>query len=678
MVWDGKCSFCKKFAERFEIRSKNSVEFISYQVLSEKYPNAPEYDYQNSVYFLETSGSTSGAEAIFNYFNQIGIRWPKKLYNKFKFFSSSSEFFYRLIANNRRIAGALGRFFFGSNFLKDTFNISGWVFGRLLGLVGLIAFFSIWSQAESLISSKGIIPFSDDLNQVKSYIFKSNLEISKWLIRPSLLWISQADIWLNIVILIGVCSSFLLIAGLIPHISIMLSWISYLSIAVVSEPFLNFQWDALLLETYFLSFFFVPWKLYHDRNSLTNPPILGRWLLWLLVFKLMFESGVVKFTFYGDDGSNTWRDLTALNYHFWTQPIPSWISYYIDKLPLIFDKLALMFTYFCELVIPFFIFFPRKLRRLSGLFLIIFQLLIILSGNYGFFNILTIIICITLFDDQFLKRLHNKKFIRLSNNVEKLVYFQKIKFGFSLALLICFLYTFLVFMGRDFQGNMASNINKNEKRSLFGQKIIDAAQVSRSMNAYGLFRVMTTTRPEIFIELQSQDSSWSNVDFNYKPGVEKKRPKFFFPHMPRLDWQMWFEALYLQRLVNNPFEYATYQRFLTVMVNDDIKYSSLKMSDFINDDSRLILKKLPFNEQRSFINRLNRSINIHLNSSYWFARMLSEIANGKENYFKIDRQNKYVKMRISLKHYSFDHLSSGNENWWKINSKKNMSFTIEL
>ncbi len=678
MVWDGKCSFCKKFAERFEIRSKNSVEFISYQVLSEKYPNAPEYDYQNSVYFLETSGSTSGAEAIFNYFNQIGIRWPKKLYNKFKFFSSSSEFFYRLIANNRRIAGALGRFFFGSNFLKDTFNISGWVFGRLLGLVGLIAFFSIWSQAESLISSKGIIPFSDDLNQVKSYIFKSNLEISKWLIRPSLLWISQADIWLNIVILIGVCSSFLLIAGLIPHISIMLSWISYLSIAVVSEPFLNFQWDALLLETYFLSFFFVPWKLYYDRNSLTNPPILGRWLLWLLVFKLMFESGVVKFTFYGDDGSNTWRDLTALNYHFWTQPIPSWISYYIDKLPLIFDKLALMFTYFCELVIPFFIFFPRKLRRLSGLFLIIFQLLIILSGNYGFFNILTIIICITLFDDQFLKRLHNKKFIRLSNNVEKLVYFQKIKFGFSLALLICFLYTFLVFMGRDFQGNMASNINKNEKRSLFGQKIIDAAQVSRSMNAYGLFRVMTTTRPEIFIELQSQDSSWSNVDFNYKPGVEKKRPKFFFPHMPRLDWQMWFEALYLQRLVNNPFEYATYQRFLTVMVNDDIKYSSLKMSDFINDDSRLILKKLPFNEQRSFINRLNRSINIHLNSSYWFARMLSEIANGKENYFKIDRQNKYVKMRISLKHYSFDHLSSGNENWWKINSKKNMSFTIEL
>ncbi len=678
MVWDGECSFCKKFAERFETRSKKLVEFIPYQLLSEKYSNAPQYDYQNSVYFLENSGSTSGAEAIFNYFKKTGIKWPKILYDKFKFFSSTSEFFYKIIANNRKVAGVLGRFFFGSNFLKDTFSISSWIFGRFLGLVGLIAFLSFWFQTEALISSKGIIPFSDDLNQVKSYIFKSNLEISKWLIRPSLLWISQTDIWLNTVIVIGICSSFLLIAGLIPHIAIMLSWVSYLSIAAVSEPFLNFQWDALLLETYFLSFFLVPWKLYHDRNSLDNPQILGRWLLWLLVFKLMFESGVVKFTFYGDGNSNTWRDLTALNYHFWTQPIPSWISYYIDKLPLFFDKLALIFTYFCELIVPFFIFFPRRLRRFSGVLLIIFQILIILSGNYGFFNILTIIICITLFDDQFFKRFYDTNFLRLSNIVEISGKVRIIKLGFSFALLICFLYTFKVFVGRDFQGNMALSVSKSEYRSSFGQKIIDAAQVSRSMNAYGLFRVMTTTRPEILIELQSKDSSWSKVDFNYKPGSESKRPKFFFPHMPRLDWQMWFEALYLERLVDNPFEYATYQRFLTVMVKNDLTYSNLKMSDFLNDDSIVVLEKLPFIDQRTFINRLNRSINIHLNSSYWFARTLSKMVNDDNNYFNIDRQKKYVNMKVSLKNYSFNHSNPSTKNWWKTNSEKDTSFLIKL
>ena len=678
MVWDGECSFCKKFAERFENRSKNLVEFIPYQSLFERYPNAPERDYQNSVHFLEESGSTSGADAIFSYFNQTGINWPKTLYNKFKFFRYLSEFFYRLIANNRKIAGVVGRFFFGSNFLKDTFSISSWTFGRLLGVVSLIAFLSFWLQAESLISSKGVIPFNENLNQVKSYIVKSNLEISKWLIRPTILWISQTDIWLNIVLFIGTFSSFLLIAGLIPHLAIIISWVSYLSIAVVSEPFLSFQWDALLLETYFLSFFLVPWKLYHDRNSLDNPPILGRWLLWLLAFKLMFESGVVKFTFYGEGNSNTWRDLTALNYHFWTQPIPSWISYYIDKLPLFFDKLALIFTYFCELIVPFFIFFPRRLRRFSGVLLIIFQILIVLSGNYGFFNILTIIICITLFDDQFLKRFYDTNFFRLSNDVEISRKVGRIKLGFSFALLVCFLYTFKVFMGRDFQGNKALSLSGSKDRSSFGQKIIDAAQVSRSMNAYGLFRVMTTTRPEILIELQSKDSSWSNVDFNFKPGSESKRPKFFSPHMPRLDWQMWFEALYLERLVDNPFEYATYQRFLAVMVKNDLTYSNLKMSDFLNDDSRIVLEKLPFNDQRIFINRLNRSINIHINSSYWFARMLSKMVNDDNIYFNIDRQKKYVNMKISLKYYSFNHSNSNPKNWWKINSEKETSFLIKL
>ena len=112
MVWDGECSFCKKFAERFETRSKNLVEFIPYQLLSEKYPNAPAYDYQNSVYFLENSGSTSGAEAIFNFFKKTGIKWPNILYEKFKFFRTTTEFFYRLIANNRKVAGSKGHFLF--------------------------------------------------------------------------------------------------------------------------------------------------------------------------------------------------------------------------------------------------------------------------------------------------------------------------------------------------------------------------------------------------------------------------------------------------------------------------------------------------------------------------------------------------------------------------------------
>ena len=152
----------------------------------------------------------------------------------------------------------------------------------------------------------------------------------------------------------------------------------------------------------------MPWKIYDNRKKIENPSIIGKWLLWLLIIKLMFESGLVKFTFFGQDGSNTWRDLTALNYHFWTQPIPSWISWYIDQLPSIIDKVSLVFTYWCELIVPFMIFFPRRIRRIAFFSLILFQILIILTGNYGFFNLLTIILCITLLDDQLIAHYFDK------------------------------------------------------------------------------------------------------------------------------------------------------------------------------------------------------------------------------------------------------------------------------
>jgi len=118
--------------------------------------------------------------------------------------------------------------------------------------------------------------------------------------------------------------------------------------------------------------------------------------------------------------------------------------------------------------------------------------------------------------------------------------------------------------------------------------------------------------------------------------------------------------------------------FLTVMVKNDLTYSNLKMSDFLNDESRIVLEKLPFNDQRIFINRLNRSINIHINSSYWFARMLSKMVNDDNVYFNIDRQKKYVNMKISLKNYSFNHSNSNPKNWWKINSEKEKSFLIKF
>ena len=65
----------------------------------------------------------------------------------------------------------------------------------------------------------------------------------------------------------------------------------------------------------------------------------------------------------------------------------------------------------------------------------------------------------------------------------------------------------------------------------------------RSLNRYGLFAVMTTSRPEIIVEGSNDGETWLAYEFKYKPGNPKRPPGFVAPHQPRLDWQMWFAAL---------------------------------------------------------------------------------------------------------------------------------------
>ena len=681
MVWDGDCEFCRKFAERFEASSNGIVEFIPYQFLHKKYPKAPKLDYEKSVVFFTSTSATSGAEAIFSFFNVIGKKWPKKLYENFSLVSKVSEFFYSCIAKNRKFFGFFSRMLFGDNFMPDSYKISSWIFGRMLGLVGAAAFLSFWVQADLIIGSNGIIPFFENLTQIESFIIKSDLDTSKWIAKPTLLWFYTSDLWLHIVLLIGFISSLSLAIGLVPHMSILLSWVSYLSIASVSEPFLNFQWDALLLEVYLISIFFVPWRVFDNKDNIESPPTIGRWLLWLLIIKLMLQSGIVKFTFFDVDGSNTWRDLTALEYHFWTQPIPSWLSYYFDSLPAVIDKIALFFTYVCELIIPFFILFPRKMRRTAAISLILFQFLIILSGNYGFFNLLTITLCISLFDDQYLRKFNFVSVVDSKPYLKNYKVFKKIKRGLSFIVLILFVYSFVIFTGKDLRGNRLSSSSQTEKVSGLKQKLLDFSQTSRSINSYGLFRVMTKTRPEFQIELQYEDSLWVPIDFDYKPNHIKNKPAFFFPHMPRVDWQIWFEALYYEKLLSDPFLSSSYQNFLSTMVSKGLKLSNISIDEFLSEKAKKILKTLPPAERNSYLNRLSSSLNSYLGHSYWFAMFLSDLIDKESTVFhnyRIKDNLEIIKMKVSLSLFTFNHDSKNSSNWWVKKDIEKSAFIIEL
>jgi hypothetical protein len=240
---------------------------------------------------------------------------------------------------------------------------------------------------------------------------------------------------------------------------------------------------------------------------------LARWLL----FRLMIASAAVKLT----SGDPHWSHLTALNYHYWTQPIPPPIAYTFAHFPEWFQKVSTLVTFFIEGVVPFFLFGPRRVRLLALGTIVSLQLLILLTGNYGFFNFLTLALCLCWLDDG-----HPETVDRTPNPVAK----------WALRAVA----TTVVVLGLiPFTGALFPQI-RWPASVLNLERFVSPWRVA---NGYGLFAVMTTTRPEITIEGSDDEKSWKAYEFRYKPGDPRRAPPFLGPHMPRLDWQMWFAAL---------------------------------------------------------------------------------------------------------------------------------------
>jgi hypothetical protein len=243
----------------------------------------------------------------------------------------------------------------------------------------------------------------------------------------------------------------------------------------------------------------------------------------------MFMSGVVKLL----SGDPNWRNLSALSYHFLTQPLPTPLAWYASQLPAGMLRFATGCMFAIELVLPLLIFCPRRMRFMAAFGVLLLQSCILVTGNYNWFNLQTLLLCLLLFDDAALRRILPHNLIRLlparpgkaavRGAVPVLVR--------TLALLIVF--SSLVQMDLRFGGNPPSAARKAEQ-------LMEPLQI---VNGYGLFAVMTTERDEIVIEGSDDGVEWREYEFRYKPGDPWRRPLWNIPHQPRLDWQMWFAAL---------------------------------------------------------------------------------------------------------------------------------------
>lgn len=400
-------------------------------------------------------------------------------------------------------------------------------FIRFLGVIYLIAFASMWGQIVGLIGSNGILPAQEYLAAAKEYYGFSNI-----FGLPTIFWFGCWDNMLVGVCGLGIVASLLIISGFFPVIALTVAWGLYLSIVHVGQSFLSFQWDVLLLEVGFLSIFLCPWRRVLNTFS-EQPPQWVMFAFRLLLFKLMFQSGLVKIL----SNDSSWLELSAINYHLFTQPLPNSLSYMAYHQPFFVQEFMVVVLFFVELIVPFSLILHRTTRLWGAGILMLFQTLIALTGNFGFFNLLTIALCFLLIDDKFFRRkIYDKTFAEWGKIPDKLEvkddFIAKVKdIACQVVVGILISLTFLNF------ANMKSNLPEPVEvvMKIFRPYLIN--------NSYGLFAEMTTERSEIIIEGSNDGYEWKAYEFRYKPGNTFRKPAQVAPHQPRLDWQMWFAAL---------------------------------------------------------------------------------------------------------------------------------------
>jgi len=400
---------------------------------------------------------------------------------------------------------------------QASYHFSRWIFIRILAAIYFIAFVSLWSQIIGLVGADGIIPAKDFLTLVQQH-----LSVERYWLLPTVFWFNSSDIALHFVCASGTILSCLVFCGWVTTPSLFLLWLLYLSLAAIGRDFLSFQWDVLLLEAGFLAVFLnVPRLRSRDtRNSSYSREVL--WLLWWLLFRLMFSSGVVKLS----SGDPVWRNLTALTYHYETQPLPTWIGWYAHQLPAWFQSFSAGILFAVELVLPFFIFLPGRWRLTGSSGIIFLQVLIFLTGNYCFFNLLAIALSLLLIEDRFWPARWQKEAAINGKPWPRI-----------LILPLC------VFLGVL---SMLPLIGSFRLQVTWPEPLLQTYRFVRPLylvNGYGLFAVMTKKRQEIILEGSMDGVQWKAYEFNYKPGDPMLRPRFVEPHQPRLDWQMWFAAL---------------------------------------------------------------------------------------------------------------------------------------
>jgi hypothetical protein len=398
------------------------------------------------------------------------------------------------------------------------YQVARFLIERGLAALYLIAFVVAWRQFPALCGERGLEPAARYLEVVRRFLDAPT--IFRW---------GYSDRRLRAVAAIGVLLSLALLLGLPQSASLSVDaglaltmaawfglWVLYQSIVNIGGSFYSFGWETLLLEAGFLAIFL--------GNAAVAPPLLVLFLYRWLAFRVEFGAGLIKLR-----GDRCWRDLTCMDFHHETQPMPNSLSWLFHKLPRRLHRVETIGNFVAQLVLPFGLFLPQPFATIAAALMLGTQLYLVVSGNYAWLNWATIVVMTAAIADPVLQA-----FVPLAT--APAASFAATPAWFTAATVAL---TLLVIV-----------LSWWPVRNLLSPRQAMNASFDpfRLVNTYGAFGSVSRVRDEVVIEGTDADSivpgtTWREYEFKGKPGDVRRLPRQYAPYHLRLDWLMWFLPL---------------------------------------------------------------------------------------------------------------------------------------
>ena len=396
---------------------------------------------------------------------------------------------------------------------------------RLLGVVYLMAFLTLVNQGPGLIGAHGLKPAAGFLDDVAAQLGGRGAGFRAV---PTLFWLGAGDGAIAAAGWVGVVLSLFVVAGYANALMLTVLCALQISVIPVGQDFYGFGWETQLVETGFLCIFLCP--LLDGRPFPRRaPPAITIWLLRWLIMRVMWGAGLIKLR-----GDPCWRDLTCLDFHFETQPIPNPLTPMFHFLPAGAHKVGVLFNYVAELAAPFFMCVPwRRVRYVGGALMAALQLVLIASGNLSFLNWLTLVPILACFDDVLWRRVLPRRLVARVERAQAAATPSRAQ-GAAVALL----------------GIAVAWLSVGPVLSLLSPEQAMNTSFTRLplVNTYGAFGSVGRERYQLVFEGTTDDeitpaTIWREYGWKCQPVDPARRPCWMSPYHYRLDWLLWFAAM---------------------------------------------------------------------------------------------------------------------------------------